>query len=519
MTDHILDLMPPTRGDRILQKSRHAAFTALHKAGFAPKKKPDPAAAGAPGADAACPHCGGAMADHAPPTKPQATPPKPPSNGSDLAQAGATAQGEPPIVGDESDAIEDLADDMDGDGDVDEDDAAAAGGDVDPIEDLAGEGEEGDEEELPEDDGQNHGVGDLDGDGSAGSLIAEVTSLETAYYAAKGLHGDGPKAMVVLDRYHRAVRALVRSLQGQGQAETPVPGEEETPVPPQGAAKPPAGAPPGAAKPKPPGAAGAAPAKPPGVPGGKPPTAAAKPGDKPVPPGKPAAPGAAKPDGEEEDPRFKKSLSAFVTYSDDAPVPDDYLIDYFGAFVEEAFEAERQENAHQWITMTPIDWATCVLREFVMRLPKNANFRKLAEKYRVDAPLIAAMLITAKLVKPGGDVVGLEGGNGYGNAPVDIDGGMVGYAKSMPWLKPDHRSSPGIKLPEREVVQLAEDTSESPFALLRKGLLDQAARAAAQLTSHVEAPMQITETTSQRLEREANLARARMAANHLLKLG
>jgi hypothetical protein len=524
MSDPI-EALSPSAADVVLGQLRKAAFTALHKAGFAPKKKP----AAPPSGEAPCPECGGAMADHKAPAAAPAggaapVPKKPgaPSTGTDLTQAGGTALGG---ADDESDAIEDLADDMDGDGMPD-----AGGEEEDAIEALDPEGaEEGDEaEELPADDGDNHGVGDLNQDGSTDSLVQEVTNLERDYYAAKGLHGDGPKAMVVLDRYHRAVRALVRSLAGGGaSAAPPVEGEEGAddgeeedaiealdgaPAPKGAAPKKPAGGPP-----KPPAAAGAPPAK------GAAPGGAEKPaGGKPA--VVPSAPKAV--EGDEPNkpdpvaPKFKKSLSDFTSFVNDAPIPEDYLVDYFGAFVEEAFEQERREQAHQWTQMTPIDWAKCVLHEFVMRLPRNANFRRIGEKYKIDAPLIAAMLLEAKLVKPGGDTVGLDGGNGYGNEPVEMFAGDSAYkSRSFTWVKPDPLAAPGITLPERDLVVFPESTADDPFTALRKGLEGQAARVAAQLGQSPSTPVELTDTTASRIDAANVIARARLVTNLLTKLG
>jgi hypothetical protein len=502
MHDPIADLAP-TRADLIFKSLRGAAFGALHKAGFAPKKKP------APGGD--CPECGGSMAEHAPPPAQQAKPPvKKPVSGTEVAAAGGQALGEPE---DEADAIEAL-DAAAGDTE------AAAEDEADAIEDLDEDGEP-DDEELPPDDGENHGVGDLNQDGTTESLVAEVTKLETAYYAAKGLHGDGPKAMVVLDRFHRAVRKLVHAVAGTT-PQTPgaEEGEEDAIAALEGEQDPSAKKPGASAPPTPPGAK-----KPPATAGkeagGNPGAKGTAGGDEKPSGGKPpvvaSAPKKIEGDTQEEPdevaPKFKKSLASFTSYSSDAPVPDEYLIDYFAAFVEEAFEEERREQAHQWTVMTPMDWAACVKHEFVLRLPRNENFRRLASRYKVDTTLIAAMLLEMKLVKPGGDMVGLDGGgNGYGNEPISI-------LPTDNTMKADMR--PGRALaarPDASSLLAPSDAELHPFAVMQKSNRAEAQAMRERLTGN--SPIAVpTLTTAQVLERQAMATRVLLAANHFNKLG
>lgn len=112
--------------------------------------------------------------------------------------------------------------DVDGDGDLDPQTQ-------DPNQDPEQAQAQGSEEagDLPADDGDNHGVGDLDEDGQENSLIQEITNLEKLYYAAKGLHGSGHhKADKALDLYHRAVRKMVRAQMGGGE---PAPEQEGPP--------------------------------------------------------------------------------------------------------------------------------------------------------------------------------------------------------------------------------------------------------------------------------------------------
>jgi hypothetical protein len=158
-----------------------------------------------------------------------------------------------PNADDEGDADADPNADDEGDADADPNAAAPPGeeGDGDPNgdpdadpnaeEDVDGDpNADPDDPELPADDGDNHGVGDLDGDGQVDSLLAEVTNLEKMYYAAVGLHGTAHhKAAKALDIYHRAVRKLARALAGEGPpGDAPVEGEQGD-GPPKGEKPPP----------------------------------------------------------------------------------------------------------------------------------------------------------------------------------------------------------------------------------------------------------------------------------------
>lgn len=202
-----IEALAKSRTDALLDTLKASACTMLHKAGFGA-----PAAAKPPEDDKeACPHCGKSVADHGAPggavegTDAAAAAPKPapPKPGAADATAATGAGASDAAAQDESaagagDPIEDLTDP---EAAPDDAEGAEAEGD-DPIEDLA-------------DDGQNHGVGDLNEDGIVQSLAQELAALEKDYYAAKGLHGDGSgKTLVALDRYHRVVRKLARAVQG-----------------------------------------------------------------------------------------------------------------------------------------------------------------------------------------------------------------------------------------------------------------------------------------------------------------
>ena len=228
------------RCDGVLLTLRSAAFNALHKAGPVPGAKP-------PEKDDNCPHCGKGMEGHAEPDGDEV------NAGADNAimpeqapEEGAEQAEEPTAAGGAPDPIEDLVDE-DGDGEAE---GQAEGSPGDAPNAAAGEvpPEEGDGIEDIVDDGDNHGVGDLNEDGNTQSLAQELAALEKDYYAARGLHGNGSgKAEVQLDKYHRVVRKLVRAVTGSAAPGQPgeqvedagpqevAPGEQAPEAPPEAA--------------------------------------------------------------------------------------------------------------------------------------------------------------------------------------------------------------------------------------------------------------------------------------------
>lgn len=226
------------RCDGVLLTLRSAAFNALHKAGPVPGQED-------PKKDDNCPHCGKGMEAHAEPDGDEVNagadeaimPGQEPEDAAPPAEEATAAGGAP-------DPIEDLVDE-DGDGEA-EGQAEGVVGDEGNA--AAGEApaEEGSGIEDLVDDGDNHGVGDLNEDGNTQSLVQELTALEKDYYAARGLHGNGSgKAEVQLDKYHRVVRKLVRQMTGSAAAGEPgaqvedagpqevAPGEQAPEAPPE----------------------------------------------------------------------------------------------------------------------------------------------------------------------------------------------------------------------------------------------------------------------------------------------
>jgi hypothetical protein len=92
-------------------------------------------------------------------------------------------------------------------------------------------------------------------------------------------------------------------------------------------------------------------------------------------------------------------------------VPDQYLYDYLCAFVEEAYEHERQEKVHQNTLVPPSStgasiedvWATAVFNELVSMMGSNANLTRAAVKYNVTKDVIAHILRSKGLVRPFSD--------------------------------------------------------------------------------------------------------------------
>jgi hypothetical protein len=92
-------------------------------------------------------------------------------------------------------------------------------------------------------------------------------------------------------------------------------------------------------------------------------------------------------------------------------VPDQYLYDYLCAFVEEAYEHERQEKVHQNTLVPPSStgasiedvWATAVFNELVSMMGSNANLKRAAVKYNVTKDVIAHILRSKGLVRPFSD--------------------------------------------------------------------------------------------------------------------
>jgi len=123
-----------------------------------------------------------------------------------------------------------------------------------------------------------------------------------------------------------------------------------------------------------------------------------------------AADHAAKIQKSERDAALMKGLYQFQG-SGTGEVPDQYLYDYLCAFVEEAYEHERQEKVHQNALVPPSStgasiedvWATAVFSELVSMMGSNANLKRAAVKYNVTKDVIAHILRSKGLVRPFSD--------------------------------------------------------------------------------------------------------------------
>lgn len=92
---------------------------------------------------------------------------------------------------------------------------------------------------------------------------------------------------------------------------------------------------------------------------------------------------------------LRKGMYSFQVTERSTPVPEDLLYDYLCAFVEEAYEHECREPAHEGHSL-----ARPIFNELVTYIPRNPNLARAAKKYRITVAGIEEILKKQGLTRP-----------------------------------------------------------------------------------------------------------------------
>jgi hypothetical protein len=176
------------------------------------------------------------------------------------------------------------------------------------------------------------------------------------------------------------------------------------------------------------------------------------------------------------EPSLKKGLYAFElggSESKSRKLPDNLLPQYLGAFVEQAYEHEKQECEHQKVKPVSYDdqinfFAMRVMNELVVYMRNNPDL--MAAGKDATAVSIAAILRNSGLVQP--DVSGFTNneGNGY-------MGEVAHYSKKAPWIQEDPTARPMAQLADRHEQGSFTDDTADPAIALRKAQVEETRRA------------------------------------------
>jgi len=196
---------------------------------------------------------------------------------------------------------------------------------------------------------------------------------------------------------------------------------------------------------------------------------------------------------EQMDP-LAKGIYAFEGGMNQAPkIPDEYLLAYLDAFIEEAFEHERREKGHDenavvvGISQPEVGsanggiggdsadyWAQWVLNELITYCGKNANLMRAVEKAHANKDFVASRLRAMGLVKPsmnGGEVNGdfMEGYQYSEQQTAAGIGKSVGYDRGAFSTSDElHKAlerTQSIRAEEEATVKL-EDDGINPIEML-----------------------------------------------------
>lgn len=184
-------------------------------------------------------------------------------------------------------------------------------------------------------------------------------------------------------------------------------------------------------------------------------------------------------DGEDS---LSKGLYKFAAYGKTAKLPAEYLAPYLDAFIEEAYEEQAREKAHQVDVGTmgdqPTFWGRLVFLCLIDYMTKNENLAAAAKKFKVDQTFVADRIRDLNLVKPKTDYDKTRGDFMQGTMYSE-DATQASISKSMSLYDQllvgaeqerfDERHQGGhLALRKGEFIVLESDGS--PFDALRKSL-------------------------------------------------
>ena len=176
------------------------------------------------------------------------------------------------------------------------------------------------------------------------------------------------------------------------------------------------------------------------------------------------------------EPSLKKGLYAFELSGSESKgrkLADNLLPQYLAAFVEQAYEHEKQECEHMKNKPTGYDdqlnfFAMRIMNELVVYMRNNPDL--LAAGKDATGASIASILRNSGLVQP--DVSGYTNNEGNGYA-----GEVAHYSKQAPWIQEDPGARPSAQLADRHEQGSFIDDTEDPAIALRKAQIAATRRA------------------------------------------
>jgi len=165
------------------------------------------------------------------------------------------------------------------------------------------------------------------------------------------------------------------------------------------------------------------------------------------------------------EPSLKKGLYAFEVDGKGRKLSDNLLPQYLAAFVEQAFEHEKQECEHMenkpaGYTDQLTFYAQRIMNELVMYMRNNADLTAAGKD--ATSETIAAILRNSGLIQP--DVSGFDNpeGNGWSGEASLVRSG------ASPWLQDDPAVRPAAQMAEHHKQASFIDDTADPAIALRK---------------------------------------------------
>lgn len=151
----------------------------------------------------------------------------------------------------------------------------------------------------------------------------------------------------------------------------------------------------------------------------------------------------------------KGGLHTFRHVGRDATkIPTKYLFDYLCAFIEEAYEHEKDEPMHRKVEASdlPGRMARAIMGELVQCMPTNANLTRACKKYNCTQDTIAQLLVAKGILKPKSDTMWTDsdGAKAMG-AGLLSEGEVMAYSQPPPWMQQEPAPRIGRDIMKAEV--------------------------------------------------------------------
>lgn len=163
---------------------------------------------------------------------------------------------------------------------------------------------------------------------------------------------------------------------------------------------------------------------------------------------------------------LSKGLHAFRHAKGDDALPEEYLYDYLCAFVEEAYEHEKEEDAHKNLKAEDglRSIARSIMSELVMTIPQNPNLKRACAKFPCTADSIAGLIVAKGMHRPAADSDWTDDMESI----FAMGGEAMAYSMTAHGMVPDHQARPGLQLHKSSPYVMRDEPGEDPFEAIRQ---------------------------------------------------